>query len=63
MEPENITLANTGDLLSDHLENGWSHLVRAYNTAKNAGQHDTAGGIAFAIAEASAVIEYTRRHK
>lgn len=46
------------DLLSGHVESGWRHLVRAYNTARNAGKPDTAGSIAIAIADVSAVMEY-----
>lgn len=46
------------DMITDETRIGWRHLVLAYNAAKNAGKHDTAGSLAFAIAEASAVLEY-----
>jgi len=45
-------------LLAEHLHAAWRHLTLAYNTAKNAKKHDTASSIAYAIAEASACLEF-----
>ena len=44
------------DLLGDLLWKGFENIVLAYNTAKNMSLHDTAGGIAYAIAPLAACI-------